>query len=106
MKAQSAIFLHIQEPMKVAGMPPLHAILVLIGELVLASAVGLFAGNGVAFALVLVTLPPAIAWIIVLRRREPHCETLLLHPASFYQARKMRQLVSGFPLKTPKRRTR
>jgi hypothetical protein len=90
--------------MKILGMPPLHAALVMIGELLLATTGGFLAGNVVGFALVVVTTPPAIAWIILLRRREPHCESLLLHPATFFQAKKVRRLVAGFPLKTPKKR--
>ncbi|TYC64002.1 hypothetical protein FMN50_01825 [Rhodobacterales bacterium] len=104
MKAQSPIALHIQEPMTILGMPPLHAALVMIGELLLATVGGFIAGNAVGFALVLVTTPPAIAWIIMLRRREPHCEALLLHPATFYQARKSRRLVAGYPLKSLKKK--
>ena len=104
MKAQSPIALHIQEPMKILGMPPLHAALVMIGEILLASTGGFLAGNAVGFALAVLTMPPAIASIILIRRREPHCESLLLHPATFYQAKKFRRLVTGFPLKTPKNR--
>lgn len=104
MKAQSPIALHIQEPMKILGMPPLHAALVMIGELLLATTGGFLAGNAAGFALVVLTTPPAIAWIILLRRREPHCESLLLHPATFFQAKKVRCLIAGFPLKTSKKK--
>ena len=102
MKAQSPIALHIQEPMKILGMPPLHAALLMIGELLLGSLGGFLAGNAVGFALVVLTTPPAIAWIILLRRREPHCESLLLHPATFFQAKRTRNLIAGYPLKTSK----
>ncbi len=104
MKAQSPIAAHIQEPMTILGMPPLHAALVMIGELLLATIGGFLGGNAIAFALVLVTSPPAITWIILLRRREPHCEALLLHPATFYQARKTRRLVAGYPLQGLKKK--
>ncbi|MEP4030872.1 hypothetical protein [Roseibium polysiphoniae] len=90
--------------MKILGMPPLHAALVMIGELLLATTGGFLFGNAVGFALVLLTTPPAISWIILVRRQEPHCEALLLLPATFYQAKKTRHLVSGFPLKSPKKR--
>lgn len=104
MKAQSPIALHIQEPLKILGMPPLHAALVMIGELLLATTGGILAGNAVGFALAVLTTPPAIAWIILLRRREPHCESLLLHPATFFQAKKFRRLVAGYPLKISKKK--
>lgn len=104
MKAQSPIALHIQEPMKILGMPPLHAALVMVGELLCAATGGVLAGNAAGFALVVLTTPPAIAWIILLRRREPHCESLLLHPATFFQTKKVRRLAAGYPLKASKRK--
>lgn len=104
MKAQSPIALHVQEPMRILGMPPLHAGLVMAGELLVGTIGGFVGGNAFAFALVLLTTPPAIAWIVLLRRSEPHCEALLLHPTAFYQGKKVRRLVAGFPLKSPKKK--
>lgn len=97
MKAQSPIAIHIQEPMTILGMPPLHAAFLMIGELLLATISGFLGGNALGFALVLITAPVAIAFIILLRRREPHCEALLLHPVAFFKGRRARHLVAGHP---------
>lgn len=103
MKAQSSVAIHVQEPMTVLGMPPLHAAFLLIGEMLIGTVAGFIGSNALGFALVLLTAPPAVGFIILLRRKEPHCEALLLLPNAFYSGRKERRMVSGVPVKPLKK---
>jgi len=104
MKAQSPISIHVQEPVKILGMPPLHAALVLFAMMFAIMCAGTLFGQTVGFGLGLFGAPLAIAYIVLLRRREPHCEALLLHPTAFFRGGTFRPLVAGTPICLKKKR--
>ncbi|SDR49063.1 hypothetical protein [Pseudovibrio sp. Tun.PSC04-5.I4] len=95
MRAGSAINVHIQKPLAIFGMPPLFATIVLIGEIVMLALLGIFAGGAITYVVVLASAPPAIAAIVIARRRDLHCETLWMLPLQFFKQKPSRVLLAG-----------
>ncbi len=102
MRAGCAMNVHVQKPLAIFGMPPLFAIFVFLGEVLMLVFLSIIAGGALSYVVALATAPPAIAAIVIARRRDLHCETLWMLPLQFFKRKPSRILLAGVSHNTKK----
>lgn len=96
MKARSLVFVNLQKPMTIFGLPPKLMALV-VGAVAVFDALLIIVGLGsVSFILSLLLLSVGVVIVYRIGKRDYHCETSLIVPNRFWSGRKSeRELVTG-----------
>ncbi len=95
MKATSYIFQSIAPPVTVFGLPPLLAIVLVAATMPLVPILSIIGLSWLSLIgpVILILLGALYLW--KLRRKEPHCETIIPLPNRFFKGKKTRTLVVG-----------
>lgn len=95
MKATSHIFQSLQAPVTIFGLPPKLLIIVLGASTPVIPILTLFGLSALSLIapIIFFVIGGAITWRM--RRKDPHCETVIFIPKQFFKGKKQRLLIAG-----------